>query len=350
MTTESSEVNICYSCSTPFVGEGFLPRDLWRPSPHCRNCVEYCEDCDDWYRWLNDHLYRCDSCCDRFCPHTDYSMCDECEEYRCESCGPCSCSRYNIHEYSYAPSSYRPKGNYPQEVLMGVELEVGREVRDIAEVVNDFDPGETHLYLKKDGSIEGLEIVTHPMTLAWARDFGFDRLLDRLDTYGCEADYGYGLHVHVSRNAFRGNPQKRSTSHQMTWLMFMYRNTGPLIRLSRRDESDLDEWASFRQPERGELRRKALPMPASYDRYSAVNCQNHRTYELRFFRSTLDSEEFWAALEFADASVEYTRHLRASDVLKNNALSWRSFTKWVDSHDYPNLSAQIRKATRYITY
>lgn len=77
------------------------------------------------------------------------------------------------------------------------------------------------------------------------------------------------------------------------------------------------------------------------NRYVAVNCNNAHTFELRFFASTLDKQEFYAALEFADASVRYTRAITIQDVLRGKALTWRHFTAWVRRRNYKNLLAEI---------
>ena len=126
----------------------------------------------------------------------------------------------------------------------------------------------------------------------------------------------------------------------MTWLMFMYRNPMQLQKLARRNES---RWAKFNKPVPGELVAKAR-RPYSDDRYIAVNCNNRATYELRFFRSTLNEREFYAAIEFADASVRYTRAIKTSDVLRGNALDWSQFVAWLQSDGgYPNLLAEASK-------
>lgn len=354
MPTEVIEETLCSGCNSPIPdGEEVEARDRWVGQLFCSNCVTECGYCESHYYWFTDHTYYCDGCGDRFCPDSDYTYCDDCEEYRCEDCGSCRCCSSQIHHYDWTPPSYKPKGNYPEEVLMGMELEVGEDRWSILDAVRSVDDSEYHLYVKKDGSITGAEIVTHPMTLRWARGWKFDELLRRLRNNGCYSEHGYGLHIHVSRNAFRRYVEKggkgtarfaRSTSHQMTWLLFIYRNVEELMALSRRDEDDLGEWASFNKPRSGELRAKAIGH-THFDRYVAVNCQNARTFELRFFQSTLDDCEMFAALEFADASVEYTRQLKSVDILKGEALSWEAFTEWVDGHDYPNLSSQIHDLT-----
>lgn len=267
----------------------------------------------------------------------DATWCDSCCEWRCDDCESCPCNDGDsrIHDYDYRPRHFDAKGDH-SAVLFGVELEVGGYEYRIADAVSVVDPNSEHLYVKRDGSISGLEIVTHPMSLEWARGFPFARLLAWLRDADCYVNDNYGLHIHVSRRAFQ-TCGKASASHQLVWLLFLYRNADMLVKLARRES---EEWAAFCKPERGELVRKASRVDRS-NRYVAVNCNNVHTYELRFFKSTLTDAEFWAALEFADASVAYTRQLKAHDVLRGKALSWASFREWVAGQDYASLIGQI---------
>lgn len=284
--------------------------------------------------------HYCDCCGCEVDTDCDY-YCNSCSVWRCEDCGPCSSgddTDSRVRAYDYRPARFNPKGNYRTEALFGVELEVGGRKADIADVVAGFDDSERHLYMKEDGSIRGVEIVTHPMTLAWAREFPFAEVLQSLRDASCYVNDGYGLHVHVSRNAFQRDG-KQSAAHQMMWLLFMYRNVGELEKLARRTS---ERWAGFHKPLPGELARKAKTVRCD-DRYVAVNCNNAKTFELRFFKSTLDEQEFYAALEFADASVRYTRAITIQDVVRGKAITWAHFTKWVKRHNYRHLVAEISR-------
>ncbi len=300
--------------------------------------------------------------------------CDNCgESWRCQDCTggnyfTCGDCQYHddyyeddydgrIYDYGYKPELIF-KGDRSQP-MMGVELEVGRSQTVIADTVEMFTGhSQEHLYMKEDSSIQGVEIVTHPMTLQYAREYNFGKLLRELRRNGCEVDSGYGLHIHVGRKSFRKLPfepkplpqkmrelrmrsqpaiQSRSAVHQMMWLLFMARNVTELQKLGRR----VSTWGSFRQQAKGEVARKAKGERAGGR--DAVNCQNVHTYELRFFKSTLDEQEFYAGVEFADASVRYTRDTTSKDVLHGKALTWPQFAKWVKEHDYPHLLAEITK-------
>lgn len=287
----------------------------------------------------------CDSAVD---PLGGGAWCLTRQEWRCGRCNPCrSCARrvevappvqptMPIQSWDYRPEKFRARGHHGRNPLMGIELEVGGPRQPIAEIVTRVNSGTGHLYMKDDGSIDGVEIVTHPMTLAWARRFPFGPLLKELRGPGHVTD-GYGLHIHIARDSFR-RCGKQSAAHQMIWLLFIYRNSVELVKLARRKS---DRWASFRTPYPGELARKAQVQPTDEDRYVAVNCSNADTFELRFFRSTLKRTEFYAALEFADASVRYTMAITSRDVLHSNAISWPHFVAWVCNHRYPNLLSAI---------
>lgn len=302
-----------------------------------------------------EEMRNCSQCGDRFnysefgfhCDYCGGVHCDDCYEcsdnYDDERCG-CGCQNDNddhVRPWNYRPRPYMPKGDYPDAPLLGVELEVGGRARSIVEAVHTVDDNEGHLYMKEDGSISGVEIVTHPMTLEWSKSFDFEKLLENLRVNGSHVDDGYGLHVHVSRNAFRRGG-KPSEQHAMAWLLFMSRNAESLQELARRVSG---QWAAFNEPMPGELRKKAIDAPYSDNRYVAVNCNNERTYELRFFRSTLDVQELRAAMEFASASVEYTRGMSASRVLKSNGLTFKDFATWLHGERdiYPNLVEEIAR-------
>lgn len=53
-----------------------------------------------------------------------------------------------------------------------------------------------------------------------------------------------------------------------------------------------------------------------------------------------------AALGFAHASVEYTRALRAHDVVAGQGWDWATFTAWVAQHpEYAALTAELAALT-----
>lgn len=332
-------------------------RDLYSDNVihHCESCTRLlCEPCGDSESECDicrpTYVGDCCDCGDSLYDHYDYSYCDECDERHCGGCD-CECDDENehVHNYSWTPDRWNPKGDYPAAPLLGVELEVGGPADDIVSAVHAIDCREHHLYMKEDGSISGVEIVSHPATLEWVNEWnaggnGWAGVLRHLQaTRSVTVADGYGLHVHVSRNAFRRNG-RRSAHHAMAWLMFIYRNADAMKDIARRTDN---QWCAFTDQRPGELANKAKTDGYGGARYVAVNCNNSRTFELRFFAATLDVTEFMAALELATATVEYTRALRSADVLHGNALDWHVFASWVAGRDeYPNLAAEIARIDR----
>ena len=313
---------------------------------------------------LEDFEAYCDECCEG----TNYYYgCQDCDQVFCEDCwcnlnsGDYYCGRClrenddahdapcrGVHGYNYTPD-FCPKGD-TSHTMMGVELEVGDENgRNVVNAVQAIDADEDHLYMKEDGSIQGVEIVTHPMTLEWAREYRFDEMLRGLRNNGCWTDdheqYEYGLHIHVGRDSFRRSKNRSSQMHGMAWLMFIHRNADQLKKLSRRGA--VSKYAKFDKPQRGELKNRAAGPTPDLDRRVAVNTNNRDTVELRFFHSTLDEQEFWASLEFAEASLQYTAGISSSAALRGGALAvWDRFTDWCGERaEYANLSAQIEALT-----
>jgi hypothetical protein len=322
---------------------------------HCSRNRMLCMHCDT----------LCGSCGCLIQNESDLSQCQYCDRRYCRDCGPrnrgggrgCMSDQNwegdrdcRVHNYHWRPPQFVPKtlehetvGN--GTILLGFELEVGGRADHIADAVYRLDTKGDHIYMVYDYSIHrGVEIISHPMTLGFARNYPFSGLLRNLRMAGCcvEDGYGtpdaqYGLHVHVTREAFISN------AHRMRWLMFMYRNSDQLTQLARRSS---ERWAAFTRPVPGELKDKAervQPLCDRRDRYYAVNCTNPETFELRFFKATLDETELYAALEFVDASVRYTRGLKAYDVLGDEALSWHRFTEWVRKSEYPSLSTVFQR-------
>lgn len=336
----------CASCghTTDDEDELLTPADGWLENQYCEDCLTECDWCGNSYRYISDHRDNwCDECGQYRCNAMSYEYCEECDRTICADCGGrCTNCDASIHSWDWKPFAYAPKGANPNgaTVHMGFELEIEGDADDIVSAVHDVDDSEWHLYMKHDGSVEGVEIVSHPATLDWVNEsFATDRLFRGLRNNGNHVrPRDNGLHIHVSRDSFRDHNSRairnrlRHTgnwrhSHAMIWLMFIYRNADQIDGRNHIARRANDRWAHFNPLSAIELRERAM-RPVRGDRYVAVNCNNDATYELRFFASTLDANEFRASLQFAEASVEYTRGLRTADVARG-ALEWDAFVEWV---------------------
>lgn len=241
-----------------------------------------------------DWCYECDQ------PLEDCACCLDCGSYPCvcNACAECDCDCAGCDcEYRYCPRcdcgvdgsdddydgytglhswNYRPdlhfNGTGP--AFYGMEIEVTADpVSRLLTVVNAADPDERLLYVKSDASVYGGEIVTHPMSFDWARaEFPWEMLAE-LKKRGCDViPRSNGIHVHVSRDAFR------SPAHLYRWLKFWYRNPEPITAIAGRDST----WGKFSPDHRkGQLAHvlKDKPHP-SLPRLSRLEAAERGAYRV----------------------------------------------------------------------
>ena len=284
----------CYGCGAYHTPEGIWASDN-RGVSICNDCADEwtsCEDCDsliqrDSARVLRGHTYCC------YCARNHRTG--------------------TIHNYSYKPDpefQYRSSDNEETALTFGVEKEVdfGDDREDLADDLCDL---HLPMYLKNDGSLdEGLEIVTHPCSLAyhmyefrWAevdrlcRNRGFE---DGASTTG--------LHIHIGRKQMGTNLyERRVTAGNI--VLLVNRLWDELVTFSRRDENKLDEWAqrpSVSTYGKGDRELTDAALETRDDgRYQAVNLCNTHTVEIRIFKGTLKRETTIAAIQLVSNLTRY---------------------------------------------
>jgi hypothetical protein len=268
----------------------------------------------------NCELIYCENCA----TNANWWYCHGCEDWT-PGGDECGCGNYQnrspmIHSWDYRPAYIKHgEGRF----FMGVELEVEApgDADEIASLCHDHDPDEVRHFQKHDGSLsEGVEIVSMPHTLAAWYEYAdeFARLLKMLHDHGARSwsRSSCGLHVHISRGAFR------SASHLLTFSLFVARNEQGLTRFAGRRSS----YASFSGLQDGTLADKVKNLSGQH--FDALNLGNSSTVEFRIFRPSLAVGRVFAALELCASLVEYTRDIRAHDVALG-ALSWDRFESWV---------------------
>ncbi|WP_245568172.1 hypothetical protein [Nocardia jiangxiensis] len=312
--------SVCEGCARP-AEELYLAVDSSELCEDC--CADYglCDRCDRYdestYTLDNDDVV-CEGCSSLYdeCGNC-YTLLAEGHTY-CESCGHATGSDDRIHDYFYKPA---PRFHGAGPVYLGFELEIKTLPRALEECVDlALDRLRGLGYLKEDSSIGcGFELVTHPMSYAYAIDqFPWD-LLTALAARGAYTDRHVGLHVHVSRAGFS------SPAHAYRWLKFVYRNQCPATVLARRDPAS---WASF-DPNARSRTARIVKGERGFGRCQAVNAEPEDTFEVRIFASSLHPQQVQAALGFVDATVEYTRTLTSADIARRRGWEWTAFTTWL---------------------
>jgi hypothetical protein len=283
----------------------------------------------------------CEDCTD------NVEFCDECDEYYENGCNSCGST---IHSYQYKPDPIF-YGTDTNKMYLGLELETEIRTnsvacRESAELITNQVP---EIYLKSDSSIsgQGYEIVSHPLSFNYWQDnmqHFYDTLEELRTTYNARSwdSDSCGIHIHISRNGFK------SGAHMHRWINFIYKNVEDVTKYAGRGNNRYAQYGDvYKHDKYGRpyfTLKDKITNGGFTERYSAVNTQNQNTLELRVFRGTTNSNGVRATLEFAHASVEYTRDMSISDV-KLGMLGWDWFKDYVQVNNgiYPNLYSRLDK-------
>lgn len=182
---------------------------------YCAHCGERIDDED--YDTINGQIWcdacidentvTCDRCGERILYHNavqddDTTLCQSCYDdyyHTCEGCGRIIHADYtNWHnDYSYrdrcieefnndiAEYSYKPEPIFYGDGrrFFGVELEIdhGGKDDDNARILKEITNRENeHVYIKSDGSLDdGMEIVTHPMSIDYHKQFCWNEIMEK---------------------------------------------------------------------------------------------------------------------------------------------------------------------------
>ncbi len=272
-----------------------------------------------------------------------YAYFEDDETCLCESCH--SEKRAYIKRYSYKPPwkfYYLPAEAGRNALYMGVELEVDNtggeyDNDDVAETMCDMLPA----ICKEDGSINnGFEIVTHPMTSAYARsrEGTFNKALSYLRSHGFSGHNHGGMHVHMSKSAF-------SDLHVIKFSRLFMDNVHFWTRLSQRKQANLDRWANFDSSPRfdreavkgGKRHRNAY-------RYAALNFTS-QTIEVRIFNSSIRTDRFYKNLEACQAAFDFSKAYGLLDMTAEKFATFIVSRRSV----YPNLAAFLVEKSMYLT-
>ncbi len=235
----------CEICGDDYftLGDEILCSDCWdEETVECENChtrIWLSDDAGDsnlhlCQRCYDNYFTTCEDCgrvIDRDLAHyddDDYPYCSECFEKR-ESA--------SIHNYSYKPTPIF----YGEGLrFFGVELEIdggGKDCEKADEILDVGNPFDEQIYIKSDGSLyDGMEIVSHPMTLDYHRN-----QMPWRDVMTKALRLGYyshktstcGLHFHVNRDSF-GDTREIQDERISRVLYFVEHHWEELLKFSRR--------------------------------------------------------------------------------------------------------------------
>ena len=338
----------------------------------CQHCGVYhtqytdCTVVDGGY-WVCDtcldELYtRCDECGDYILTEdANYIdgaiLCDWCLDNRYTTCDVCGCLvRYThtvdgvgkvceachqqmrslFHDYGYKPEPvyYRAETDSPDSLLFGIESEIAH-ADDVYRLCGDLhrEVGD-RLYCKHDCSLSsgGVEMVTHPCTLAYHSDhMGWDRIYNTADDNGAYADESCGLHIHVGRQQMGHTPRERYEAAAKI-VMVVHAIWDDLLTFSGREGYQIDDWCQ--RPDTSCFRHcaehdgadvyEAAWDSVSDSRYHAVNLQNTATVEFRIFAGTDAESRVLSCLNVTNDIVTFAMTHTPDECLNT---TWSEVTK-----------------------
>ena len=277
----------------------------------------------------------------------DIFKCDNCGKYQfintnlhqignSKLCRDCACaSEEKFHSYGYKPSClfHHIKDEDKTKLYLGMELEFGcADTNNIVHLISDYlGEKENIAYMKRDASVQGIELVFQPYTFKSFKEMTNKQLyplLKKLISKGCKGHNEGGIHIHTSLDAW-------SPDQLVNLYTFFYSHTGNhafIKRVAQRKEK-LDQWASldnidvsYRENSIKEKNYSGI----SGTRYTALNMTRH-TLEFRIFNSSLRYDRVLKNAEFVCSLYEFTK--------TDNPMYVKNYLNWLknNSEEYKEL-------------
>ena len=213
---------------------------------------------------------------------------------------------------------------------MGVELEYSFADFSDRENVLEFRRDTQHLddlfYAKSDSSIDdyGAEFVSHPCTLAfWQKAFMRDamsKLFTEVKNNDGKVGTSCGYHIHISRKGM-------TRTHLIRFCLFFAMNKELVGAISRRPTTTsyaiLKEYDKYRS-----LYDYSV---TGSSKYVCVNTKPDHTIEVRCFKGTYNSVNFYSALEFVHSVYMFTKHHSSVTMCTNKRYLVRDYIYFLQS-------------------
>ncbi len=313
---------------------------IWNDDNSGTVSMPLCDRCYD------NHYTTCEGCgriihqdYANYYDNDDYPYCDDCFEDR--NTGP-------IRDYNYKPD---PEFFGEDSRYFGVELEIdeGGKIGENAEKLIDLaNVMYEHIYIKSDGSLnDGMEIVTHPMTLTYHKtNMPWERLCAKAIHmhYRSHKTTTCGLHIHVNRDAF-GETREEQDEVISRVLYFVEHHWAELLKFSRRTEYAMNKWAARYGYKHDPKEIMENAKKDGNGRYSCVNITNWNTIEFRMFRGTLKANTIIATLELVDKICDLALYLTDKEIAN---VSWTTFVKTLDKEKHKELILYLKERQLYV--
>ena len=204
---------------------------------------------------------------------------------------------------------------------LGIELEVEPKIDYNTCAEATIDNLGDKAFCKSDSSVQGYEIVTHPVTYEYAKSMPWSDTLKEMRKRGTTSYKSgrCGVHIHVNKLSL----------NKFQWasvIMFMDMYKKEVKAISQRSTATLDRWSKIRGVRHyfgttSANKSNSLVDLIKYgrlhssERYSAINTMPGKTVEFRLFRGTTKYESFIAYIEFVDCLTEFVKQYSTTLIL-----------------------------------
>ena len=268
-------------------------------------------------------------------------------EPMCYDCYTRETHSHGIQSYCYKPEPIF-YGSGPRYLGIELEIDEGGESSSSADKITAVaNEKEDFIYIKHDGSLdEGLEIVTHPMTLEYHRNrMPWKEIIRKALELGYTSHQAgtCGLHIHVNRDSLGDTYQEQEdTIARVLFLVETFWHE--LLKFSRRTQQQMDRWAS-RYGRKDDPKDVLHTAKRSGDRYTCVNLTPSETIEFRMFRGTLKYNTLIATLQMVEHICDVAFHY-SDDLIKDITWSW--FVAGISQEVMPELVQYLKERRLYV--
>ena len=320
---------------------------------YCKNCFSkefaLCDSCGKEERKNVGLSYQGRFFCEP-CFNQIFTRCQRCDivavKERCRIhngrvlCNACYRRFSAIKSYNYIPYRYKQnKLAWDNDLYLGIELEVEtvdkvkKNYEDWARKTMNFLKRKKlskYFFIKHDGTIDGFELVSHPLTLQYIhKNIHFNQILKwfRDNKFTSYQSGRCGLHTHLDRKFFNG-------SELIKLRLFYSTNRKWIEKFSKRGVAK--EYCHSEKLNPNHFIKNGLKYKQE-GKYWAIRMAPHgkRTVELRSFRGTLSYPRFIATLQFSDALAHFVKDVGV--VMLTKEKSWNYFIEWCRrTHTYPH--------------
>ena len=316
----------------------------------CDDCAEedyyQCMECGEWYsgnRIISDsnNQHLCEDCyCD------NYYTCEGCGEfvrqdnvYRNEGSDEICCEYcYSTEVQSRVINSYHSNDDWivhytederndymSDKLTLGLEIEVAGSAEYAEGFMDKVD--NDLIYLERDGSVAGFEIITQPMTRKYATELFEDKIskgFEFLKEHNFKGHNAGGIHIHV-RLPY-DNLDFMSYILKLKKLLYnLPTNMQDLLLLiSQRKSDNLKRWSDNTYCRKLTLQNCTLQS----NRYELLNIDSRtKTLEFRMFNSNLRTERIMKNIEVVLSLLDYVETYYTVEMYDKNLFTWLDYVK-----------------------